>query len=301
MIRNVAIVSLSSGIIGEKGIRYEVEIGLRRLKAYGLNVTFMPNALKGLAYLRDHPEKRAEDLLQAFRDPDIQYILCARGGYGMVQIVDQLAAPTNKAVPIGFSDITALHLMLGQYNVPCIHAAMAKHIAEYKKNYASVDALQALMTGEPLHYEIPPHPLNRPGKVEALLRGGNLSVLYGLQGTPYALRTDEPCILFLEDVGERAYAIDRMLNNLRLSGVLRKIKGLVVGNFSDYEEDPQMGGTLLERIRMMVEPYDYPVLFRFPAGHVTRNLPLVMNAMCRLEVTDKGATLSQDSVTNYIK
>ncbi|MBP5289959.1 MAG: LD-carboxypeptidase [Paludibacteraceae bacterium] len=278
-----------------------LDMARQRLESWGFRVTEGEHARQPLGRFGGTKRGRAEDLNEAFRDPDIQYILCARGGYGMVQIVDQLAAPTNKAVPIGFSDITALHLMLGQYNVPCIHAAMAKHIAEYKKNYASVDALQALMTGEPLHYEIPPHPLNRPGKVEALLRGGNLSVLYGLQGTPYALRTDEPCILFLEDVGERAYAIDRMLNNLRLSGVLRKIKGLVVGNFSDYEEDPQMGGTLLERIRMMVEPYDYPVLFRFPAGHVTRNLPLVMNAMCRLEVTDKGATLSQDSVTNYIK
>lgn len=278
-----------------------LDMARQRLESWGFRVTEGEHARQPLGRFGGTKRGRAEDLNEAFRDPDIQYILCARGGYGMVQIVDQLAAPTNKAVPIGFSDITALHLMLGQYNVPCIHAAMAKHIAEYKKNYASVDALQTLMTGEPLHYEIPPHPLNRPGKVEALLRGGNLSVLYGLQGTPYALRTDEPCILFLEDVGERAYAIDRMLNNLRLSGVLRKIKGLVVGNFSDYEEDPQMGGTLLERIRMMVEPYDYPVLFRFPAGHVTRNLPLVMNAMCRLEVTDKGATLSQDSVTNYIK
>lgn len=278
-----------------------LDMARQRLESWGFRVTEGEHARQPLGRFGGTKRGRAEDLNEAFRDPDIQYILCARGGYGMVQIVDQLAAPTNKAVPIGFSDITALHLMLGQYNVPCIHAAMAKHIAEYKKNYASVDALQALMTGEPLHYEIPPHPLNRPGKVEALLRGGNLSVLYGLQGTPYALRTDEPCILFLEDVGERAYAIDRMLNNLRLSGVLRKIKGLVVGNFSDYEEDPQMGGTLLERIRMMVEPYDYPVLFRFPAGHVTRNLPLIMNAMCRLEVTDKGATLSQDSVTNYIK
>lgn len=278
-----------------------LDMARQRLESWGFRVTEGEHARQPLGRFGGTKRGRAEDLNEAFRDPDIQYILCARGGYGMVQIVDQLAAPTNKAVPIGFSDITALHLMLGQYNVPCIHAAMAKHIAEYKKNYASVDALQALMTGEPLHYEIPPHPLNRPGKVEALLRGGNLSVLYGLQGTPYALRTDEPCILFLEDVGERAYAIDRMLNNLRLSGVLRKIKGLVVGNFSDYEEDPQMGGTLFERIRMMVEPYDYPVLFRFPAGHVTRNLPLVMNAMCRLEVTDKGATLSQDSVTNYIK
>lgn len=278
-----------------------LDMARQRLESWGFRVTEGANARQPLGRFGGTKRGRAEDLNEAFRDPDIRYILCARGGYGMVQIIDQLVKPANNAVAIGFSDITALHLALGLHDIPSIHAAMAKHIAEYGKNHASIDALHDVLLGEPISYTIPPHPLNRPGKVEALLRGGNLSVLYGLQGTPYALRTDEPCILFLEDVGERAYAIDRMLNNLRLSGVLRKIKGLVVGQFSDYEEDPQMGGTLFERIRMMVEPYDYPVLFRFPAGHVTRNMPLIMNAMCRLEVTDKGSTLSQDSVTNYIK
>ena len=214
----------------------------------------------------------------------------------MVQIVDQLVVPTNKATVIGFSDITALHLMLGKHDIPSIHASMAKHLSEYNKNRASVDALRELMCGGELHYEIPACPQNRQGKVEGILRGGNLAVMCGLQGTPFALRTDEPCVLFIEDVGERPYAIDRMLNNLRLSGVLRQIKGLVVGQFSDYEEDPQMGGTLYERIRMMVEPYDYPVLFNFPAGHVPRNMPLIMNAMCRLEVTNNGATLEQRGV-----
>ena len=118
MIRNVAIVSLSSGIIGEKGILYEVEIGLRRLKAYGLNVKFMPNALKGLAYLRDHPEKRAEDLLQAFRDPDIDMILCAIGGDDTYRLLpwlfdhNELAEAVTNKVFLGFSDTTVNHLML---------------------------------------------------------------------------------------------------------------------------------------------------------------------------------------------
>ena len=268
----------------------------QRLESWGFRVTEGEHARQPLGRFGGTKRGRAEDLNAAFQDPDIRYILCARGGYGMVQILDQLTVPTNQARVIGFSDITALHLMLGQHDIPSVHASMAKHLAEFGKNKASCEALRALLTGEPLHYEIPPHPLNRPGKTEALLRGGNLAVMCGLQGTPFALRTDEPCVLFIEDVGERAYAIDRMLNNLRLSGVLRKIKGLVIGQFTDFEEDPQMGGTLYERIRMMVEPYDYPVLFRFPAGHVPYNMPLVMNAMCRLEVTSKGATLEQAGV-----
>ena len=278
-----------------------LDMARQRLESWGYTVTEGEHVHQPLGRFGGTKRGRAEDLNTAFRDPNIRYILCARGGYGMVQILDQLVVPTNKAMAIGFSDITALHLMLGQHDIPSIHASMAKHLAEYNKNRASCDALQAVLSGVPLHYEIPSHPMNRPGKTEGLLRGGNLAVMCGLQGTPYAVRTDEPCILFIEDVGERAYAIDRMLNNLRLSGVLRQIKGLVVGQFSDFEEDPQMGGTLYERIRMMVEPYDYPVLFNFPAGHVTRNMPLIMNAACRLEVTNNGATLDQDSCANYIK
>ena len=233
-----------------------------RLESWGFRVTEGEHARKPLGRFGGTKRGRADDLNQAFRDPDIRYILCARGGYGMVQILDQIVEPTNQARVIGFSDITALHLLLGKYDIPSIHGAMGKHIAEYNKNHVSCEGLHALLSGEPIHYEIPPHPLNRTGNVEALLRGGNLAVMCGLQGTPFALRTDEPCVLFIEDVGERAYAIDRMLNNLRLSGVLRQIKGLIVGQFSDFEEDPQMGGTLYERIRMMVEPYDYPVMFR---------------------------------------
>ena len=273
-----------------------LDMARQRLESWGFTVTEGAHARQPLGRFGGTKRGRAEDLNDAFTDPDISYILCARGGYGMVQIVDQLVVPTNKATVIGFSDITALHLMLGKHDIPSIHASMAKHLSEYNKNRASVDALRELMCGGELHYEIPACPQNRQGKVEGILRGGNLAVMCGLQGTPFALRTDEPCVLFIEDVGERPYAIDRMLNNLRLSGVLRQIKGLVVGQFSDYEEDPQMGGTLYERIRMMVEPYDYPVLFNFPAGHVPRNMPLIMNAMCRLEVTNNGATLEQRGV-----
>lgn len=278
-----------------------LDMARMRLESWGYTVTEGEHARQPLGRFGGTKRGRAEDLNNAFRDPDIRYILCARGGYGMVQIVDQLVQPTNNAMVIGFSDITALHLMLGKYDIPSIHASMAKHIAEIGKNRTACEALKAVMDGEPVHYDIPAHPLNRPGKIEGILRGGNLAVMCGLQGTPFAVRTDEPCVLFIEDVGERPYAIDRMLNNLRLSGVLRNIKGLIVGQFTDYEEDTQMGGTLFERIRMMVEPYDYPVLFKFPAGHVPYNMPLIMNAKCQLEITNQGATLDQAGCASYIK
>ncbi|MGN1247744.1 MAG: hypothetical protein ACI4UO_04060, partial [Paludibacteraceae bacterium] len=198
--------------------------------------------------------------------------------------------------------------------------------------------LQRALAHEALHYELPAHPLNRAGKIKGTLVGGNLSVLYGLQGTEYGLderlrikdkrlnssdyalprpacgvkrcpvdieeggggtsetRVISPSscvlnplsspILFLEDIGERHYHIDRMMNNLRLSGVLANISGLIVGQFSDCEDDPSMGCTVYETIRHAVEPYHYPVVFNFPAGHVGENMPLYLNAPVEMDVRE---------------
>ena len=217
--------------------------------------------------------------------------------------------------------------------------------------------LQRALAHETLHYEMPAHPLNRAGKIKGTLVGGNLSVLYGLQGTAYGLDErlrmkderlnsavdegarmlsdkgarskdkrlnsadsetsetkvispssyvlhpssnsagEDACapghnsplssaILFIEDVGERHYHVDRMMNNLRLSGVLAKISGLIVGQFSDCEDDPSMGCTVYETIRRAVEPYHYPVVFNFPAGHVEENMPLYLNAPVEIDVRE---------------
>ena len=132
-------------------------------------------------------------------------------------------------------------------------------------------------------------PLNRSGEVQGKLIGGNLSVLYGLQGTPYSLnrvieQCAEPPILFIEDISENHYHIDRMLHNLRMSGVFERIGGLVVGQFTDCEDDPSMGCTLLESIRQVVEPYTFPVLFDYPSGHIDSNYPLLLSATYQLLV-----------------
>lgn len=243
-------------------------------------------------------EGRRADVLAAIQDPTIDFVLCARGGYGVAQLLgDELPLPemgkvTKMPVFIGFSDITALHNWLGKKDIPSLHGVMCKHLSEYDTHRESCDMLHAAMEGAALEYSLPHHPLNREGKATGMLRGGNLSVFYGLQGTPWAIRTDEPFILFIEDVGERPYAIDRMMQNLRLSGVLAKASGLIIGQFSDYEEDPLMGKTVYERIREMVEPYDYPVLFDFPAGHVETNLPLWMNTPCEMEIKKSSGTVS---------
>jgi len=239
-------------------------------------------------------DERVADLNEALADMSTDFVLCTRGGYGLAQIVDRIEVPASKTpTVIGFSDITALHNLMGHHGKASIHGVMCKHISEYDSHRESVDALLHMMAFQPTEYRLPAHPLNREGETTGTLRGGNLCVLYGLQDTPYNCPIAPGDILFIEDVGEHPYAIDRMMQNLRLSGVLAKLGGLVVGQFSDYEEDPRMPYTVYEGIRRMVEPYDYPCLFDFPAGHVERNLPLIINATCHLRVNKEGATLAQ--------
>ncbi len=203
---------------------------------------------------------------------------------------DPIAERAREPIFIGFSDITALHQWCGLHGIPSLHALMCKHLAELPLDSEPVQLWHQALQGEPLCYTLPAHPLNRAGQITGRLIGGNLSVLYGLQGTPYSLarlldaEPDTPAILFIEDIAERHYHIDRMMQNLRMSGVLSRIAGLVVGQFSDCDDDPSMNCSVAETILRATDGYDYPVLFDFPAGHVERNLPLWLNAPCSLSV-----------------
>ena len=254
-------------------------------------------------------EQRLSDINEAFADPEVEAILCARGGYGLQRILDQIK-PTRKLV-IGFSDITALHQLMQTQGVPSLHAIMCKHIATLPEDSVALQRFRKTLkefkveslkikevapNGDSLKFT--PHPLNRPGTCRGTLIGGNLSVLYGLQGTPYGLgssgveeeRSRVNTILFIEDIAERHYHIDRMMQNLRMSGVLAHLSGLIVGQFTDCEEDKGMLGkrgceSIYETILRSVEGYDYPVLFDFPAGHINNNHPLWLGKVVEIEVT----------------
>lgn len=269
------------------------------LRGWGYEVSEAAHARGKVGRFAASDEERVADLADALADPAVDMILCARGGYGLQRIIDRIP-PIHKPI-IGFSDITALHMLAAQTGQATIHAMMCKGISETKGLSPSFcvlhpsSFLQRALAQEPLHYELPAHPLNRVGKTKGTLVGGNLSVLYGLQGTEYGLdeklrmkdeRGGSPLILFIEDVGERHYHIDRMMNNLRLSGVLADLSGLIVGQFNDCEDDPSMGCTIYETIRRAVEPYHYPVVFNFPAGHVEENMPLYLNAPVEMDVQE---------------
>lgn len=269
MIKHIRIISPSGAIDPAY-----IDGATARLRAWGYIVSEGAYARERWGRFAGTDDQRLTDLNQALQDPTVDAILCARGGYGLQRILDR-AAPVTKPI-IGFSDITALHQAAGIDHIPSLHSIMCKHIATLPEESEPLQALRKALAGEAIEYRWANHPLNRPGIAEAPIVGGNLSVLYGLQATPWALGklSYQFPILLIEDISERHYHIDRMIRNLRMSGVLAHLSGLIVGQFSDCEDDELMGGTVYETIKEAVADYDYPVLFNAPFGHVEHNLPL---------------------------
>ena len=279
-----------------------IDGAVQRLQSWGYNVTISPHAYGEVGRFSGTDEERLADIQAALQNPSVDFILCSRGGYGLQRILDKINLSTfdfRLSTIIGFSDITALH-QLGALHSPhsTLHGLMCKHIATLPDDSTALQLFRRALAREPITYTLPAHPLNRLGTTQATLVGGNLSVLYGLQGTPYDLNHvidahPEGVILFIEDICERHYHIDRMMNNLRMSGVLTRIKGLVVGQFTDCEADQLMGCTIYDTIAQNVAAYDYPVLFDFPAGHVEDNRPLYLNHSATLTITEDSSQLLQ--------
>ena len=267
-----------------------------RLKEWNLNPVVSRFAEGKCGRFSGTPEERAADLQQAIDDPEVKAILCSRGGYGAVQIIDQIDFSSFELNPkwlIGFSDITVLHSAISALGAVSLHAVMAKQLALNPADDESLTNLQDILFGKTVNYTLPTHPLNRNGKTKGILTGGNLSIIQSLRGTHYDIFPDNK-ILFIEDVCEEPYRIDRIMQNLKVGGILENLSGLIVGQFSDYEEDPSMLKTVYELIADAVADYDYPVCFDFPAGHVSRNLPLVLGAIYEFEVTTTNYTNSSE-------
>jgi muramoyltetrapeptide carboxypeptidase len=195
---------------------------------------------------------------------------------------------------IGFSDITVLHSAINGLGISSIHAIMAKHLTELAPDSDQVLSLKNTLFGTLPHYQMAPHTLNRKGEATGRLIGGNLSVFSALRGTQFDLPFDGN-ILFVEDIAENPYHIDRMMQNLRMGGALSKISGLIVGQFSDCEEDPSMKQTIAEIILSAVSAYNYPVYFNFPSGHVDYNLSLILGAKAHFKVDSTSISLRYDN------
>ena len=282
---NIHIVSPSGAI--QPGF---IDGATKLLSSWGLKVTEGKYARTEYGRFSGTKDERVADLQQALDDPNVKAILCSRGGYGLAQIIDKIDFSSFAKSPkwlIGFSDITILHNAITALGIASMHGIMTKYLTELPEESDQITSFKNLLFGTPSNFSIKPEAENRLGQAEGKLIGGNLSVMMGMRSTPFDLDFHNN-ILFIEDVGEKPYQIDRMMQSLRLSGVLKQISGLVVGQFSDYDEDPLMMQSVAEIILAAVSEYDYPVCFNFPVGHVDYNLSLVLGEQAELFVeTDK--------------
>ncbi len=284
----IAIVS-PSGTVKAELVTDAAEV----LRRHGWRVRIYPHALGKWRTYSGTPEERFSDLSEALLDPEVKAILCSRGGYGAVHLLTQLSALPLRDNPkwiIGYSDISALHALMHRNGIASIHAPMAKHLSAFEGKDDDSQALFDLLTGKPFSYEIPANPLNRPGTAEGPLAGGNLAVIADLISTPYDV-IRPGCILFIEDIAEPVYKTERILYQLKLSGVLARIKGLIVGAFTEYNRDVD-GHTMDDMIHRMVAEYDYPVAFGVPVGHIDHNLPLPVSFPTRLTGTPQSTTIA---------
>ena len=237
-------------------------------------------------------EERYEDLANALLDPDTRAILCARGGYGCVHLLEQLDRLPLRDDPkwvVGYSDISALHALMTSKGIKSIHAPMTKHIAQSAGLDDDSLLLFSELEGATPDLEVGGSSFNRSGVAEGLLVGGNLAVVAGLVSTPFDV-IKPGRILFIEDIAEPIYKVERILYTLRLSGALGSLAGLIVGQFTDYAPD-RNSQSMEEMISRMVAPFDFPVAYNFPIGHVDHNVPMICSSTVRLEVTTEFSKL----------
>lgn len=265
----------------------------KRLESWGLKVRTARHAGGSCGLYAGTIKQRTADFQKAMDDKDIKAIFCSRGGYGVIHFIDQLDFGQFGQHPkwlIGYSDITALHNLFQTNGYASIHAPMAHHLALEPDDDLCTLHLKRMLFGEMPSYTCAHHKLNHPGSAKGTLRGGNLAVMYGLRGTPFDI-PPEGTILFIEDIGERPHAIERMIYNLKLGRSLEKLSGLIIGQFTQYEEDRSLGKELYHALADILKPYNIPVCFDFPVGHVTRNLPLICGGEVEFIVHKKGCEL----------
>lgn len=284
----VAVVSPAS-IINPDYVKGAVDM----LERWSLGVAVEPHCLGCAGAYSGSVDERLDDFRKALYDPQVKAILCSRGGYGAVHLLDGLADDIvrNPKWIIGFSDISALHALCVNRGLMSLHASMCKHLTEEPTGDRCTQYLRQILFGDIPQYREAPHPMNRCGEARGMLVGGNMAVLCGLIGTPYDIFRPGS-VLFIEDIGEAPYKIERMLYQLKLAGRLASLSGLIVGRFTEYTENEGLGGTLYELIWHMVEEYDYPVCFDFPVGHVADNLPLIEGAEVNFSVSKQSVDLS---------
>ncbi|HEY8929344.1 MAG TPA: LD-carboxypeptidase [Mucilaginibacter sp.] len=276
-----------------KKLPHPMTDAVQLLESWGLEVVLGDTVNASYHQFAGDDAFRAKDLQRFIDDDSIKAIIAARGGYGTVRMIDMVDFShfaQNPKWVTGFSDITLLHAhIFANFGIPSIHGQMPMTIPDASKR--SLDTLREALFGEEISYRLAPNDLNRNGEAQGILIGGNLSLLLSLSGSVSDLDYAGK-ILFIEDISEYFYAIDRMLRTLKRAGKLSQLKGLIIGGFTDVKDnDIPFGQTVPEIVMDIVQEYDYPVCFDFPAGHVADNCSLVLGTSLNLSVTDAGASV----------
>jgi muramoyltetrapeptide carboxypeptidase len=270
----------------------QLQTAIATLEGWGLQVLLGKNLYKEFNQFAGTDKERLKDLQAVLDNKHIKAVLCVRGGYGTSRIIDQLDLKGFKKSPkwvAGFSDVTVLHCHLQKQGFQSIHSTMPILFAKDKKS--SVVSLKQALFGELINYKVKGDKLNRIGSTKGVLVGGNLSILNTLTGTESDIDTKGK-ILFIEDIDENFYHLDRMMVHLKRAGKLKNLAGLVVGHMTNMKDNEvRFGKTIKEIILDAVKEYKFPVCFNFPAGHEPENLALIMGAKVKLSVTKDKSTL----------
>lgn len=276
-------ITCPAGYVSAERIAYCTEV----LARWGYKVKVGNTVGTGQFYFSGKDEERLDDLQAMLDDPGINAILMGRGGYGTSRIIDALDFTQFEKRPkwiCGFSDITVLHSHIHTtLGIATLHSPMCGAFNAEAEDAYYLQSLRKVWAGESLSYAFPGSLFNRPGSITAPVVGGNLAMLAHLSGSCSQLNTHGK-ILFIEDIGEHLYNIDRMLLNLKRSGQLENLAGLLVGSFTDLQDTERPFGQLVEEIILdKVAAFDYPVAFNFPCGHATENVTLALGTSYVLE------------------
>lgn len=276
----------------------QLENGIEMIRNKGYEPVFGKHLYgsfnKGYQYAGTEKE-RIEDINWAFSNDEISAVWASRGGYGCQHLLESMDLKNYKKNPkwyIGYSDNTVIQSYLLKKGFASLHGQTIK-TSSFGVTEESYDLIFDVLNGKRLEYELIPHDLNRTGSCEGQLVGGNLALVYALLGTKYSFKYKNR-ILFIEDIGENFYALDRMMMSLELAGVFRKIKGLIIGgmtNMGNQKENTHYEDSFDEfayqLISDQISKYDFPVVFGFPNGHIKDNRPLIIGAKVKMEVKEK--------------
>lgn len=284
----VAIVSTARKISLEA-----IQPAIELIESWGLNVKIGKTIGLEENQFAGTDKQRRNNFQDMLDDDEVQAIWCARGGYGTVRILDSLDFSRFKNNPkwlVGYSDITVLHNHINNFGIESIHATMPINIV--KNSSEALKSLKDALFGNGLSYSIESDKLNRPGSVTGELVGGNLSILYSLLGSETTINTDGK-ILFLEDLDEYLYHIDRMMQNLKRNGYFDNLKGLIVGSMFDINDNIiPFGKTAKQIVFDVCKDYDFPICFNFPAGHIDDNRALILGRKMELRVNKGKSAIS---------